>query len=79
GFGKVVALSTDGRFYGATRGIAVGHISPDASSGGPNALIEDGDENTIDLTNRTLNVNQPEDVLARRRESLTPFTAKVKT
>ncbi|MBS3448546.1 dihydroxy-acid dehydratase, partial [Staphylococcus aureus] len=51
----------------------------EAASGGPIALIEDGDEITIDLTNRTLNVNQPEDVLARRRESLTPFKAKVKT
>lgn len=53
-------------------------IFPEAASGGPIALIEDGDEITIDLTNRTLNVNQPEDVLARRRESLTPFKAKVK-
>ena len=79
GLGKDVALITDGRFSGATRGIAVGHISPEAASGGPIALIEDGDEITIDLTNRTLNVNQPEDVLARRRESLTPFKAKVKT
>ncbi|MGT0202715.1 hypothetical protein ACVNPX_14745 [Staphylococcus aureus] len=52
-------LITDGRFSGATRGIAVGHISPEAASGGPIALIEDGDEITIDLTNRTLNVNQP--------------------
>ena len=51
---------------------------PEAASGGPIALIEDGDEITIDLTNRTLKVNQPEDVLARRRESLTPFKAKVK-
>lgn len=79
GLGKDVALITDGRFSGATRGIAVGHISPEAASGGPIALIEDGDEITIDLTNRTLKVNQPEDVLARRRESLTPFKAKVKT
>ncbi|MGU3126486.1 hypothetical protein ACVXZZ_02360 [Staphylococcus aureus] len=79
GLGKDVALITDGRFSGATRGIAVGHISPEAASGQPIALIEDGDEIIIDLTNRTLNVNQPEDVLARGRESLTPFKAKVKT
>ncbi len=56
GLGKDVALITDGRFSGATRGIAVGHISPEAASGGPIGLIRDGDKITIDLINRTLNV-----------------------
>ena len=77
GLGKDVALITDGRFSGATRGIAVGHISPEAASGGPIGLIRDGDEITIDLTNRKLDVDQPQE-LYRRREELQPFKAKVK-
>ncbi|HSU79178.1 MAG TPA: dihydroxy-acid dehydratase, partial [Candidatus Angelobacter sp.] len=56
GLGKDVALITDGRFSGATRGISVGHISPEAAEGGPIALIEDGDQIIIDLPNRTINV-----------------------
>ena len=64
GLGKDVALITDGRFSGATRGIAVGHISPEAASGGPIGLIRDGDEITIDLVNRTLDVNQPQEELS---------------
>lgn len=54
GLGKDVALITDGRFSGATRGIAIGHVSPEAAEGGNIALIEDGDEIVIDLPNRTL-------------------------
>ena len=79
GLGKDVALITDGRFSGATRGIAVGHISPEAASGGPIGLIRDGDKITIDLINRTLNVNQSEEELYRRKNQLEPFRAKVKT
>lgn len=79
GLGKDVALITDGRFSGATRGIAVGHISPEAASGGPIGLIRDGDEITIDLVNRTLDVNQPQEELYKRKEELEPFKAKVKT
>lgn len=78
GLGKDVALITDGRFSGATRGIAVGHISPEAASGGPIGLIRDGDEITIDLVNRTLDVNQPQEELYKRKEELEPFKAKVK-
>ena len=73
GLGKDVALITDGRFSGATRGIAVGHISPEAASGGPIGLIRDGDEITIDLVNRTLDVNQPQEELYKRKEELEPF------
>ena len=65
-------------FSGATRGIAVGHISPEAASGGPIGLIRDGDEITIDLVNRTLDVNQPQEELYKRKEELEPFKAKVK-
>ncbi|MGL4696034.1 dihydroxy-acid dehydratase [Enterococcus larvae] len=79
GLGKDVALITDGRFSGATRGIAVGHISPEAASGGPIALINDGDEIEIDLTNRTLNVLVAEEELEARKETLPRFKAKVKT
>ena len=56
GLGKEVALITDGRFSGATRGIAVGHISPEAAAGGPISLIRDGDDIVIDLRNRSLEV-----------------------
>ncbi|PZF87761.1 dihydroxy-acid dehydratase [Listeria ivanovii] len=79
GLGKDVALITDGRFSGATRGIAVGHISPEAAAGGPIALVNDGDMITIDLPNRTLNVDVPDDVLEARRKDLPKFKAKVKT
>eukprot|EP00828_Plagiopyla_frontata_P024145 TRINITY_DN30828_c0_g1_i1.p2 TRINITY_DN30828_c0_g1~~TRINITY_DN30828_c0_g1_i1.p2 ORF type:complete len:119 (-),score=15.63 TRINITY_DN30828_c0_g1_i1:156-512(-) len=54
GLGRDVALITDGRFSGATRGIAIGHISPEAASGGPIGLIEDGDEIVIDLEHLSL-------------------------
>ncbi|WP_248625591.1 dihydroxy-acid dehydratase [Enterococcus cecorum] len=78
GLGRDVALITDGRFSGATRGIAVGHISPEAAAGGPLALVEDGDEITIDLTNRTLNLLVSDVELAKRRENLPKFEFKVK-
>ncbi|XBG79996.1 dihydroxy-acid dehydratase [Enterococcus cecorum] len=78
GLGRDVALITDGRFSGATRGIAVGHISPEAAAGVPLALVEDGDEITIDLTNRTLNLLVSDEELAKRRENLPKFEFKVK-
>lgn len=79
GLGKEVALITDGRFSGATRGIAVGHISPEAAALGPIALIEDGDMVTIDLVHRTLNVAVTDDELKQRKVRLQPFKAKVKS
>lgn len=79
GLGKNVALITDGRFSGATRGIAIGHISPEAASGGPIGLIKDDDEITIDLTNRTLNVEVSNETLNDRKKDVKPFKAKVKT
>ena len=79
GLGKEVALITDGRFSGATRGIAIGHISPEAAAGGPIALIKDGDQIEIDLTNRTLNVLVDAEELESRRKDIPVFKAKVKT
>ncbi|UAS72865.1 dihydroxy-acid dehydratase [Staphylococcus pseudintermedius] len=79
GLGKDVALITDGRFSGATRGIAVGHISPEAAAGGPIGLIEDGDDITIDLVNRDLTLHVDDVVLAERQAHRQSFKAKVKT
>jgi len=66
GLGEKVALITDGRFSGGTRGPCIGHISPEAASGGPIALIENGDEITIDVAHKKLNVNVPERELEAR-------------
>ena len=79
GLGRDVALITDGRFSGATRGIAIGHISPEAASGGPIGLIEDGDEIVIDLEHRTINVSVADEVLEERKKKQTRFVSKVKT
>lgn len=78
GLGRTVALITDGRFSGATHGICVGHVSPEAASGGEIGLIHDGDEITIDLTNRTLDVNVSEAEFDARRGELKPFQPKVR-
>ena len=67
GLGKDVALITDGRFSGATKGFSVGHIAPEAAVGGPIALIQTGDEIVIDVDNRTIDVQVDEAELARRR------------
>lgn len=56
GLGKDVALVTDGRFSGASHGIMIGHVTPEAYSGGPIALVRNGDTVAIDSVNRTLNV-----------------------
>ncbi len=78
GLGTKVALITDGRFSGASRGISIGHISPEAAEGGPIALVENGDTIIIDLPNRTINLEVSEEVLAERRTKLTPFEPKIK-
>jgi len=79
GLGTKVALITDGRFSGASRGISIGHISPEAADGGPIALVEDGDEINIDLINRTIELNVSDDVLEERQKQLKPFEPKIKT
>jgi dihydroxy-acid dehydratase len=69
GLGKDVALVTDGRFSGATKGYSVGHVAPEAFVGGPIALIEDGDEIVIDAENRRIDVIVDEAELERRRRN----------
>ncbi|MFJ7368061.1 dihydroxy-acid dehydratase [Lysinibacillus sp. NPDC098008] len=78
GLGTKVALITDGRFSGASRGISIGHISPEAAEGGPIALVENGDIISIDLPNRTIHLEVSEEVLAERRAKLPVFEPKIK-
>lgn len=72
GMGEKVALITDGRFSGATRGFCIGHVGPEAADGGPIALIEDGDEICIDATKGTIDLNVAADILAARKERWLP-------
>lgn len=72
GFGESVALVTDGRFSGSTRGPCIGHISPEAAAGGAIALVEEGDIVSIDIPNRKLELQVSEDTLNSRREKLVP-------
>lgn len=74
GMGEKVALITDGRFSGATRGFCIGHVCPEAADGGPIGLIEDGDIISIDAEAGTIELDVPEDVLAERRKSWQPRT-----
>lgn len=67
GLGESVALITDGRFSGATRGGAIGHVSPEAAAGGPLALVEPGDLIEIDIPTRCLSLLVSEEALATRR------------
>ena len=70
GLGKACALVTDGRFSGGTSGLSIGHVSPEAASGGAIALVQDGDTITIDIPNRRLALEVSEEELAERRERL---------
>ena len=79
GLGSTVALITDGRFSGASRGASIGHISPEAAVGGPIALIEEGDIIKINIPEKSLNVDVPEDVLAARRAAWKPREPKITT
>ncbi|MGI9382747.1 MAG: dihydroxy-acid dehydratase [Methyloligellaceae bacterium] len=72
GMGDKVALITDGRFSGATRGFCIGHVGPEAAAGGPIGLIQDGDMIAIDAEAGTLDLEVGEDELARRREAWKP-------
>jgi dihydroxy-acid dehydratase len=71
GLGDSVALVTDGRFSGATRGLMVGHVSPEAATGGPIALLQDGDPVVIEAEARRLAVEVPDRELRARRERWT--------
>jgi dihydroxy-acid dehydratase len=70
GLGKECALITDGRFSGGTSGLSIGHVSPEAASGGTIGLVEDGDLIEIDVHNRRLNLAVSDDVLAERRAKM---------
>jgi dihydroxy-acid dehydratase len=72
GLGESVALVTDGRFSGATRGLMVGHVAPEAARGGPLAAVRDGDGITIDLDARALDLDVAEDDLAARLRAWSP-------
>jgi dihydroxy-acid dehydratase len=73
GLGERVALITDGRFSGGTRGMCIGHVSPEAAARGPIAALQDGDLVEIDLQARTLNIRLSQEVLQSRLSALPPF------
>jgi len=76
GLDEHVALITDGRFSGATRGAAIGHISPEAASGGLIAYVEEGDMIAIDIVARSISLNVPADVIAARKAKFVPVAKK---
>ena len=78
GLGDSVALITDGRFSGASRGASIGHVSPEAAVGGPIALVEEGDIIKIDLPNHSLNVDISDEEMAARRAKWQPREPKIK-
>ena len=78
GLGDSVALITDGRFSGGSRGACIGHISPEAAENGPIAALQSGDSITIDIPNRSISVNLSEDVIRKRVAALKPFEPKIK-
>jgi dihydroxy-acid dehydratase len=77
GLGESVALVTDGRFSGATRGLMVGHAAPEAARGGPIAIVRDGDVVTIDVTARTLDVALDDEEIAARLAAWRPPPPRV--
>jgi dihydroxy-acid dehydratase len=79
GLGKDVLLLTDGRFSGGTTGLCVGHVAPEATDGGPIALVQDGDRIRLDLRTRTLDLLVDDDELARRRQDWQPLPPRYTT
>ena len=79
GLGSSVALITDGRFSGASRGASIGHVSPEAAVGGPIALVEEGDIISINIPENSLNIKVSDEELARRRAAWQPREPKVTT
>jgi len=79
GLGESVALITDGRFSGATKGASIGHVSPEAAEGGLIALIEDGDEIELDTDAHLLQLNVSEEIIAERRAKWKPYKNEVKS
>jgi dihydroxy-acid dehydratase len=79
GLGSEVALITDGRFSGASRGASIGHVSPEAAVGGNIALIEEGDQIKIDINANTIDILVTDEILAERRSKWQPRTPKITT
>lgn len=79
GLGNSVALITDGRFSGATRGAAIGHVSPEAAVGGPIALVEEGDEIEIDIPTNTIRVLVSDEELSKRKSAWKPRQPRITT
>lgn len=79
GMGTTVALVTDGRFSGGSRGLSVGHVSPEAAAGGPIALVRDGDPICIDLNDNRLDLEVDDDELDRRRAQLAPWEPSIES
>ncbi|MEN3029136.1 MAG: dihydroxy-acid dehydratase [Aquificaceae bacterium] len=79
GLGDKVALITDGRFSGGTRGACIGHISPEAASGGPIGIVEEGDEILIDIPGRRLELLISEEEFKRRMENFTPLQKEIRS
>ena len=78
GLDKDVALITDGRFSGATRGASIGHVAPEAALGGPIAFIEEGDIIEIDITNHSMNVRVSDDEMSARKAKWQPREPRIK-
>lgn len=79
GLGDSVALVTDGRFSGATRGACIGHVSPEAAAGGPIAFVKNGDRIRIDIPNRRIDLLVSDEEMAARKEGWTPKTPDITT
>ena len=79
GLGSKVALITDGRFSGGTRGACVGHISPEAAAGGPISIVEPGDMIKIDIPSRSINIMIDQSEIDKRMEKLPEFQPKIKS
>ena len=79
GLDKDVALITDGRFSGATRGAAIGHVSPEAAEGGLIAFVQDGDVISIDIDNCSISLKVSDEEIAKRKENWKPLEPKIKT
>ncbi|MBO5448325.1 MAG: dihydroxy-acid dehydratase [Ruminococcus sp.] len=79
GLGSTVALITDGRFSGATRGAAIGHVCPEAAMGGPIAFVNEGDTIAIDINNHSIELKVSDEELAERKKNWTPKEPNIKT
>jgi dihydroxy-acid dehydratase len=79
GLGDKVALLTDGRFSGGTRGACIGHVSPEAAAGGPIGLVRNGDWVSIDIPKRRIDIELPDSELAERRKAWSPVPSKIRS